>query len=161
MKKNLLFAFAVIAVSVFLYSCKTSSSHYVNKVKLDGNYVLENVQLNGLPGDAKYKVTLLNDVSSDCFTGSDWVLPHNGYGSYTIGSKSDCFEGKRNINWSVRTSGGQSIFQLKVLDGRKAKEVTEGYIMNIVSATLQGFVLESPVSVDGHSGTVVYNFVRK
>lgn len=161
MKKNLLFALAAVAVSVLLYSCKTSSSHYVNRVNLDGNYILESVQLHGVPNDVKYKVTLLNDVSADCFTGSDWVLPHNGYGSYTIGNKNNCYAGKRNINWSVRKNGAQSVLQLKVLDGRKAKEVSEGYIMKIVNATPQGFVVESPVVVEGNTGTIVYNFVKR
>lgn len=160
MKKNLLFAFVALATTLFLASCKTTSSHYVNKVNLDGNYILQNVQLVGLPTDAKYKVTLLNDVSSECFIGSDWVLPHNGYGSYTI-SKTDCFNGKRNINWSVRTAGGASVLQMKVLDGRKAKEIGEGYVFNITHAAQDGFTLEAPVSVDGNSGSIVYTFVRR
>lgn len=160
MKKNLLFVLSAFVAVLFLASCKTTSSHYVNRVNLDGNYVLQNVQLNGLPTDAKYNVTLLNDVSADCFIGSDWVLPHNGNGSYTI-SKGDCYSGKRNINWSVRTSGGKSVMQMKVMDGRKAKEITDGYIMDIVSATADGFVLESPVSVEGNTGTIVYTFARR
>lgn len=160
MKRNLLFAFVAVAATLFLASCKTSSTHYLNKINLDGNYILQNVQLVGLPTDAKYKTTLLNDVSSECFIGSDWILPHNGNGSYTI-SKGDCFNGKRNIKWSTRTTGSQSVMQLKVLDGRKAKEVTEGYIMNITNVSNDGFTLESPVSVSGNSGTIVYTFVKR
>ncbi len=160
MKKNLLFVCAAFAAVLFFVSCKTTSSHYVNRINLDGNYVLQNVQLMGLPSDAKYKVTLLNDVSSDCFIGSDWVLPHNGNGSYTI-SGADCYTGKRNINWSVRTSGAKSVMQMKVLDGRKAKEITDGYIMDITNVSQDGFTLEAPVSVEGNSGTIVYTFARR
>lgn len=159
MKKNLLFV--IVACVLALAACKAPNmAHYVNKVNVDGNYVLQNVSVNGLNNDAKYKITLLNDVSLDCFIGSEWALPHNGNGSYTI-NKNDCYNGTRNIKWSVRTSGGQSIFQMKIMDGRKAKEVEDGYIMTFTNATKEGFTLESPVSIEGGNGTVVYTFVKR
>lgn len=159
MKKNLLIALSAFAAIIFMASCKTTNSHYVGKVNLDGNYILQDVRLNGLP-QGKYNATLLNDVSLECFIGSDWVLPHNGNGSYTI-SKSECYAGKRNIKWSVRTTGNRSILQLKIMDGRKAKQIEEGYIFDIVSVSPQGFTLEAPINVDGNSGSITYSFSRR
>lgn len=160
MKKNVLFVcLACLSILAFV-GCKSSMSHYVGKVNLDGNYILQNVQVTGLSDNAKYNVTLLNDVSAECFSGSEWTLPHNGNGSYTI-SGDNCYGGTRNIKWSVRSSSGQSVMQLKVLDGRKAKQVEEGYIMTVTNATNDGFTLQSPVSVDGNAGSVIYTFLKK
>jgi len=180
MKKHfgiLLMSFAVL----FFVSCSTTS-HTIDKVNLNGSYTVTDVRVEGVNtassthketfNDAgntsatiltkvKLETTVFDDVTPNCFTGSQWVLPHNGYGTYTIQDNGDCYAGKRNIVWSVRTDqSGQKKFQLKIIDGQKAKKVTQGYLLDITDVSQQGFTLVSPVEVDGQTAYVYYEFSR-
>ncbi|ANI90294.1 hypothetical protein A9P82_13925 [Arachidicoccus ginsenosidimutans] len=181
--KKTLFAAAVLLSSAFLFSACSSTSHIVGGVQLNGNYVVTNVSVSGVDtassthketfDDAgntsatiltkvKLETTVFDDVTPNCFIGSTWKLPHNGMGTYTIQNNGDCYAGTRNIVWSVRTDqNGQKIFQLKILNGQKAKKVTEGYILSIVNTSQDGFTLESPVTVDGQTAYVYYDFARQ
>lgn len=161
MKKVFQLSLLVMSVSVLFIACKTSNTHYSKKVNLDGNYFLESVNVSGLQANEKYSITLFDDVKKDCFVGSEWYLPHNGNGSYTIANGNNCNMGTRHIKWSLKTVRGVSTFQMKVLDGRKAKNVEEGYTMTLVNATKQGFVLEAPVYFNGKELNITYTFVRK
>ena len=181
MKKHfgiLLMAFTVL----FFVSCSTTS-HTINKINLNGNYSVMDVRVEGVNtastthketfDDAgntsatiltkvKLETTVFDDVTPNCFIGSLWNLPHNGYGTYTIQDNGDCYAGVRNIVWSVRTDqSGQKKFQLKIIDGQKAKRVTAGYMLDITDVTPQGFTLVSPVNVDGQTAYVYYEFTRQ
>lgn len=175
MKKNVFLMAATAAFALLLSSC--SSSHKVAGVNLNGTYTLSSVDVRGVDGggirqdvvkgdtatfihNVKVNTTIFDDASPNCFQGSTWVLPHNGYGSYTINSAS-CGSGVRNIIWSIRNDGAQKIFQLKILDGRKAKTVQEGYLLNLNDVTAGGFTLSTNVSTsDGKQASIVYTFVR-
>ena len=55
--------------------------------------------------------------------------------------------GERNIVWSYRQENGQTILQYKRLPGGiKAKDITDGYKFNIVSATEANLSLRSRCS---------------
>lgn len=177
-QKFSIFSFA-LALSIFLLSCG-STSHTVQGVNLNGSYVLNNVTINGISGgsvtqtnagnstatvthNVKINSLIFDDAAPDCFKGSTWVLPHNGYGSYTINGSSDCGNGQRGIIWSVRTDQNkQKIFQLKVLNGAKAKTVTAGYLLDLTNVTANGFSLTEPITAsDGSKGTVTFDFVKQ
>ena len=181
MKKHfgiLMMAFAVL----FLASCSTTS-HTIDKVNLNGNYTVTDVRVSGVNTAStthketfddegqtsatiltkvRLETTVFDDVTPNCFIGSAWNLPHNGYGTYSISDNADCYSGTRNIVWSVRTdANGQKKFQLKIIDGQKAKTVTQGYILDIIDVSAQGFTLVSPVTVDGTTAYVYYQFTRQ
>ncbi|MGF7232543.1 hypothetical protein [Arachidicoccus sp.] len=182
MKKIFITAFTFIAASLTFTACSTMS-HTVDKVNLNGNYTVSDVRVEGVNtassthtetfNDAgntsatiltqiKLNTTVFDDVTPNCFIGSQWVLPHNGYGTYTIQDNGDCYAGVRNIIWSVRTdANGQKKFQLKIINGQKARKVTEGYILDVYNVTQQGFTLVSPVTVDGQTAYVYYDFTRR
>ena len=48
----------------------------------------------------------------------------------------------------------------KLLEGSKAKAVTEGYSLNLISQTTDGFSLEQNVPSNGENVKIVYNFQR-
>ena len=130
MKKQ--FIALLMATAVIFTACSTTS-HTINKVNLNGNYTVTDVRVEGVNtassthketfNDAgntsatiltkvKLETTVFDDVTPNCFTGSLWKLPHNGYGTYTIQDNGDCYAGVRNIVWSVRTDeAGQKKFQ--------------------------------------------------
>lgn len=176
MKKNKLVLALLSIVTIGLISC--SSGHKVAGVNLDGDYVLNNISFSGIDSGgvkkeyfAKDTATIIHsvflntlvfdDAAPNCFEGSTWHLPFNGYGSYTISGNSNCGPGQRSINWSIRTVNGQSQFRFKVLNGAKAKKITDGYIMNIVNSTTSGFTATEDINVDGRPATVTFNFVRQ
>jgi hypothetical protein len=174
--------FLLAAAALFLGACSTTS-HTINKVNLNGRYTVTDVHVEGINtassthketfDDAgktsatiltkiKLETTVFDDVTPNCFIGSNWNLPHNGYGTYAIQNNADCYAGVRNIVWSVRTDqSGQKKFQLKIIDGQKAKKVTEGFLLDLTDVTPQGFTLVSPVNVDGEIGYVYYQFTRQ
>lgn len=180
MKKIFIATFAFTATALSFTACSTMS-HTVDKVNLNGTYTVSNVQVEGvnLPPSSthtetvgnvsatiltqiKLNTTVFDDVTPNCFIGSQWVLPHNGYGTYTIQNNGDCYAGVRNIVWSVRSdANGGKKFQMKIVNGQKARKVSEGYILDIYNATPQGFTLVSPVTVDGQTGYVYYDFTRQ
>ncbi|MFT4202727.1 MAG: lipocalin family protein [Chitinophagaceae bacterium] len=168
-----------LAFSIFLLSCG-STSHTVEGVNLNGNYVLNDVHISGITGSSvtteqagnstatithtvKINTLVFDDAAPDCFKGSTWTLPHNGYGSYTINGDAECGPGSRSIVWSIRTDANkQKIFQLKVTNGAKAKKVTTGYLLTVTNLTQSGFSLTEPITAsDGSNGTVTFDFVRQ
>lgn len=182
MKRILLATVIMICTAGFITSCSTTS-HTVNNVNLNGNYVVSNVHVEGVNttstthketfNDAGHtsatvenkvvlQTTVFDDVTAECFVGSQWVLPHNGNGTYTIQNNNDCYGGTRNIVWSVRTDqNGQKLFQLKILNGQKARKTTEGYILDISNVSPQGFTLVSPVNVNGQTAYIYYDFTKQ
>jgi hypothetical protein len=107
---------------------------------------------------------LLDEGDENCLKGSTWVLPNNGNGTYTIAQSdaSGCTPGERNIVWSYRQENGQTIFQYKRLPGGvKAKNITDGYKFNIVSATDANLSLRSSVPFEGSTIYINYSFSKK
>lgn len=142
--KKLMLAIGLLAAAPLVFTACSSTSHIVNGVQLNGNYRVSDVRVTGVDtrstthtetyNDAgntsatiltkvKLETTVFDDVTPNCFIGSEWVLPHNGNGTYTIPQNGDCYAGQRQIVWSVRTdANGQKIFQLKILNGQKARK---------------------------------------
>jgi hypothetical protein len=150
----------VLAAILFQTACSSSKNATANRKEIKGSWVLNSISYEGLVADAKYNIGLLDEGSADCLKGSTWVLPNNGFGSYTLVSTiSGCNPGERKINWSYRTIEGETIFQYKLLEeGVKAKKVTEGYRFKIVSADDNSMHLQQEVTSEGKLVYVNYNF---
>ncbi|RPD40552.1 lipocalin family protein [Chitinophaga barathri] len=127
-----------------------------------GKWTLNNVSYDGLPATAKIK-TVFSNIPPDCLQGSNWVLPSNSYGSYTLTSTStDCPTGMQNIVWSTLNQGGVIMIQFKELaDGVKAKNITDGYRVELQSADNASMTWRAPVSYEGKTAYVVYSFSRQ
>jgi hypothetical protein len=155
----------LFSVGLFSFSCSSSKKSVANIDRSDvkGTWLLENITYEGLPQNQSLKLVLLDEGNADCLEGSTWVFPNNGYGSYSIASsRSGCTTGERSIVWSHRVENGQDILQFKKLTGGvKAKDVTEGYKFNIVSATDANLVLTSKVPYQGNTISISYNFSKK
>ena len=179
MKQKISILSLALAFSLFLISCG-STSHTIQGVNLNGKYILNNVSFRGIDSgsvstmqagnstatlthNVKLSSLVFDDAAPQCFKGSTWVLPHNGYGSYTINGSADCGNGQRSIIWSIRTDENkQKIFQLKVLNGAKAKTVTTGYVLNVTNLTQNGFSLTEPITAsDGTPAMVTFDFMRQ
>lgn len=153
--------FFVTALSLVLFSCKTSS---VTAKKLDksaqvaikGNWVLTSVSY---PGSEYIKVNSFDIADSKCFEGSTWkFVSNNNKGNMAL-TKYDCPVFSSPITWFINAEGE---FILKVLDaGEKAKRVRAGYILHVANQSDDSFQLvDKDNNVAGKSIDVIYQFQR-
>jgi hypothetical protein len=154
-----------LAGALITASCSSSKNTVAvpERSGVKGNWVLNTVTYDGLSSGQKVKITLLDEGSEACLTGSTWVLPNNGYGSYTINSSAaGCTAGQRNIVWSYQKNGDQAIFQYKRLEGgEKAKNIADGYKFKLVSVDDASMRLQSEVSFEGKPLYINYTFSRQ
>jgi hypothetical protein len=152
----------VITAITFQTACSSSKGMQstATRKEVKGNWMLNNITYDGLVPGEKYNIALLDEGTGDCLKGSSWVLPNNGYGSYTLTSAdAGCRPGQRKIVWSYRTENGETIFQYKRLEeGEKAKNVKEGYQFKIVSADDKTLNLQQHVTSEGKMIYINYQF---
>lgn len=149
---------------MFMVSCAGSKQDKpsANRRDVKGSWLLQDISYEGLAAGAKYNITLLDEGTPECLKGSTWVLPNNGFGSYTLVSNTaGCTPGERKINWSYRTENGETMFQFKKLqEGVKAKRVEDGYRLSIISATDDALHLQQQTAADGKMVYINYRFVK-
>ncbi len=166
MTKQLIRLLTVFGVASLLLSACASQKGTVTAASMDkqvrGKWVLNTVTFDGLPSNAKV-TTVFSDIPYKCLEGSTWNLPSNNYGSYSISSTATgCTPGTQNIVYSVLNQGGVIMIQFKeLLTGVKAKNVTEGYRMELASANNASMVWRAPVTYEGKTAYVVYSFSRR
>lgn len=154
--KNLLLAGILgAAISVSCSTAKTAQSNKAEFLKLKGNWEIASVDY-----DKNFKVKPFDEgADAQCFVGSQWkLIPNNWTGSYALNGGGECPSVIQPIKFEV-VNGSEFKFK-KLLEGSKAKAVTVGYSLNLVSQTADGFSLEQNIPSDGENVRIVYNFVR-
>jgi hypothetical protein len=157
--KNLLKTPIAILSIVFLFAaCSTpqnATSTNVSRGKFTGTWTLNNVSYQGLVQNAVQNV--FDQAAPETFVGSTWKLTNSGNGIYTLANGTS-----QTIFWSVYnggTTGTQFQFK-KIYEGDKAKNVQEGYRLDISSNDGSTMVLKSPVQVGGSTGYIIYSFTK-
>lgn len=161
--KKLLPAFLVLAISI-LMSCSGSKKAVktASREDLKGKWQLVSTAVEGVINTTDLRITSFDDAALNCFEGSEWNLPNNGYGSYTI-SKQGCSNGARQILWSYRYIDNHPYFNFKNMDGVKksdSKKVQEGYSLEVTDFGKGFFTAKSPVSFEGKTIYITYNFKK-
>ncbi len=147
-----------IAVVCLATSCVR---HKVAGTNLNGQWIVNNVRLEGVNDPANYKITMFDDVSSACLQGSEWFLTESGNATYTITQSNDCTGGQRPIHWSTLNSNGVQYFQFKNIDAAKARKVPDGYRLELSNVSQSGFTLREPTQVGNNTAYVVLDFTKK
>jgi hypothetical protein len=147
----------VLAIFVLLVTGCNSSKNAANKVNhtaLTGKWTVSDIKIDVPAG---YKVTdVFDEAPYQNFQGSTWDLIRNGKGSFTLtnGTKEDIF-------WSIIGKGDQAQFQFKKLNGAKAKNVGEGYRLQLQNVSNNSFIAKSPVDIgNGNTGYIIYTFTK-
>lgn len=143
-------------------SCSQTKSATASRNDLKGSWTVSHVEIEGASA-SDLKITSFDDVELNCFEGSQWNFPNNGYGAYTI-SKSGCRPGERRIIWSQDVRDGLTYLGFKHMDDLKnnqAKTVDEGYRLQVTSYQKDHFVAKSPVNFEGRTIHIVYHFNRR
>jgi hypothetical protein len=157
--KNLLKTPIAILSLIFLFAaCSTpqnATTTNVSRGKFTGTWTLNNVSYQGLVQSAVQNV--FDQAAPEAFVGSTWKLTNSGNGIYTLANGTS-----QTIFWSVYNGGTTGTqFQFKKLyEGDKAKNVAEGYRLDIASNDGSAMVLKSPVAVGGGTGYIIYSFTK-
>ncbi|WP_158563243.1 lipocalin family protein [Chitinophaga silvatica] len=162
--KKLSFAALFLAfVAIIAASCspKQGVTTDINKAAVKGNWVLTDIKYEGIPDRAK--VTVFDEADAKCFIGSTWSLPDNyAMGTYTITStENGCNPVTQKIAWTLTKQGGVSMFGFKKLyTGDKAKNVTEGYRVQVTEAGSM-MTWRANISFENKSAAIIYTLQRK
>ena len=158
MKKTL----CILLFLTAIIGCKSTS---VVNTKLDnkkerllkGNWTISAVNY---PGSDYIKVESFNLGDSKCFVGSDWkFISNNNKGDMTLNnSSSACKDFSSPITWYINKEGN---FVLKIINDYKAKQVNNGFVLNVNNITESSFDLVDKINVAGDIKNITYSFQRK
>jgi hypothetical protein len=163
MKKILQTSIAILALTFIFSACSTpqntnsgtTSSSNVSRGKFVGTWTLTNVAYDGLVQGAVQNV--FDQASPEAFVGSTWKFTNSGNGIYTLTNGTS-----QTIFWSVfngGTTGTQFQFK-KLYEGDKAKNVQEGYRLDIGVINNTNMTLRSPVAIGNSNGYIIYSFAK-
>lgn len=157
--KNLLLAGIIGAtMSISCSTVKTAKTSQADKsefLKMKGDW-----EVTSIDYDKNYKVKPFDEgADAKCFVGSHWrLIPNNYSGAYTLKGGGNCPSVVQPIKFEV--VGGTEFKFKKLVEGSKAKAVTEGYSLNLISQTMDSFSLEQNVPSGNDNVKIVYNFAR-
>ncbi|WEK34385.1 MAG: lipocalin family protein [Candidatus Pseudobacter hemicellulosilyticus] len=153
-------AFLLLAASFSACSPSKVASTEGGNVNIRGTWTVSNVDVEGVSKNG-LRVTVFDDALYTCYVGSTWNLAPNGNGTYSVpASGQDCTGGERKIYWSMQNADGVRYFQFKNIGDNKAKNVTDGYRLEVRSLTASSMQLQSPVNFEGKTVYIVYSFTR-
>ncbi|WP_454803436.1 hypothetical protein [Mucilaginibacter phyllosphaerae] len=162
MKKIFQTSLAILALTFIFSACSTpqnastgTSSTSVSRGKFVGTWTLTNVNYDGLVPGAVQNV--FDQAAPEAFVGSTWKFTNSGNGIYTLSNGTS-----QTIFWSVFNGGATGTqFQFKKLyDGDKAKNVQEGYRLDIGVMNGTNMTLRSPVAIGNSNGYIIYSFAK-
>lgn len=154
--KNLLLAGIVgAALTVSCSTAKTAQSNKAEFLHLKGDW-----QITSVNYDNSFKVKPFDEgADAQCFVGSTWkLIPNNYSGTYMLNGGGDCPTVTQPIKFEV-VNGNEFKFK-KLIEGSKAKAVTSGYSLSLISQTAESFSLEQNIPSNGENVRIVYNFSK-
>jgi len=157
--KNIFRISVIIAVIAFA-SCSSqkgaTSSASVSRGKFTGKWVIGSIKYDGLVENAVQNV--FDQAPPSAFRGSVWNLTNSGNGMYTLNNGTS-----QTIFWSVNNTDPKGqVFQFKkIYEGDKAKNVTEGYQLYVMSNDGSTMTLRSPIAVGSQTAYIIYSFTKQ
>ncbi len=154
MKRIITLALVVFAFALLISSCSATKS-VVNggstRSKFVGTWTLTDVSYEHLVENAVQ--TVFDEGPPASFVNSTWVLTNSGKGSYALVSGAT-----QKIFWSLNDNK----FQFKkIFEGDKARNVAEGYMLQIASNDGETMKLRLPVGIGSTGiGYIIYTFAR-
>ena len=156
--KNKIQLLLFFLATIVIWSC--SSSKNATDLKptnghLAGTWTISNIAVDVPTG---FQITnVFDEAPYTDFQGSTWDLIRNGKGSFTLTNGT-----KEGIYWSIFGKGDDAQFQFKKLNGEKAKNVEEGYRLQLGPINSNSFTAKSIIDVgNGGQGSITYTFTKK
>jgi len=154
-------AWPVLLIVFLLTACSASKEGRTMKHTINGQWVLQTINVQGIT--TKFKATVFNEADYNCFIGSTWTfISNNSMGTYRLAPTAGCTAINRNIRWSVyEPKGEEKKFQFKRLDDNKnPMDDNNGYRLSVASLTDTNMQLKSDIIFEGKPAAIVYNFVK-
>lgn len=129
----------------------------VSKQNISGLWTVTDVYTEGFPFD--YTIRNAFDMAPyESFKGSSWKLYGSAKGYITLTNGNS-----ENIYWDLIDNGTKPLFQFKkVPDGEKARNIREGYQMEIDIKDKTHMVLSSPFPINnGNTAYIVYHLEKQ
>ncbi len=155
MKKILMLLMAIAIVSC----SPTQKTIIAAKKTLKGNWSLNTITYSE-PGT--FNVTLYNDATVDCMTGSTWrFIPNNNTGYYSINNCDST--GNRNFRFTIPQpdANGTYSFLFKPIDTKKrSTNGNKGYRMSLAHLDDTIMTWEMKTSLEGKPFIITMNFSK-
>ena len=146
-----------ILFSFFLVSCGSTKRVLKKHKVIKGSWTLNEINYNQ---KGTYKVSLLNDVSKECFEGSSWnFIPNNNTGSYNING-AGCSSGERPFVFTIQEIdevSGYFDFLLKP----KNNENNAGFRLELTQLSDTSMQWQQFLTVDGKPFIISMNFIKQ
>ena len=146
-----------IMLSLVLFSCGSTKRVLSKQKIIKGSWSLNEITYNQ---KGTYKVTLLNDVSKECFEGSTWnFIPNNNTGSYSINS-ANCATGERPFIFTIQEIdevSGYFDFLLKP----KNNDANTGFRLELTQLTETTMQWQQLLTVNGKPFIISMNFIKQ
>ncbi len=143
-----------------LFACGTSKTVRTSKKIIKGDWVLNTISYSE---SGTYNVTLLNDVSKECFENSTWQFtPNNNSGTYAI-NNTNCAVGDRNFIFTIQEvdpATGLYHFLLKPYSKKVTKYDKVGFRLKLAELSDTNMVWQQTLTVEGKPFTISMNFSK-
>ena len=156
MKKTIL----LLTLALFAFSCGSTKTVRASKKVIKGEWTLQNITYSQ---KGTFNVTLLNDVSKECFEQSTWkFIPNNNSGMYTV-NDANCATGDRNFNFTIQEVDemtGLYDFLLKPTNEKGKSDTNNGFRINLVQLNESSMIWQQSLNVDGKPFIISMNFSK-
>lgn len=154
MKKAIL----LLVLTIIFSACSTSKTVRVSKQVIKGNWTLNTITYSEA---GTFNVSLLGDVTKECFEGSTWqFVPNNHTGIYKI-NDTNCLVGERYFVFTIQEADeetGLYNFLLKPTDEKYKSETKKGFKLKLSALSEAKMQWQQTVNVDGKPFTISMNF---
>ncbi|WP_353137570.1 hypothetical protein [Pseudopedobacter sp.] len=162
MKKLSFIVLAFAAITLLFTACASRRGTNTmvtstSKGDLTGTWIVSDIKLEGFPEGYQIK-NAFNMAPYESFIGSTWRLYGSYKGSITLSNGT-----MENIYWDLINDGAKPVFQFKTVpDGTKARDIREGYHLDINWIDANHLSLRSPFSIEnGNAANIVYNLEKQ
>ncbi|MBQ4819457.1 lipocalin family protein [Aquimarina sp. MMG016] len=154
--KKVFFTLIIVA----LVSCSPAQKTIISAKKtLKGEWSLDKISYDR---SGIFDVTLYNDASAECFTGSTWkFIPNNNTGKYDVNQASCTSTGARNFRFTIPKpdeSGEYSFMFKPINEKKKSTNNNKGYRMALKHLDDTTMTWTQTVSLEGKPFVITMDF---
>lgn len=145
-----------------LTSCGTSAVVKEANATMKGEWLLSSITYPG--NETNFKVTLFNDISSDCLEMSRWTFISNNHTGTYVPNGMNCDNNTRYFRWSIKemnAAAGNYDFMLKPTDDDYKSATDQGFRINLTNLDQNQMIWEQTITFEGKPFTIRMNFIKQ
>ncbi len=147
-------------IILIVVSCNSTQKTIISAKKtLKGEWSLDKIAYDR---SGVFDVTLYNDASAECLTGSSWkFIPNNNTGMYNVNQSSCVSTGARNFRFTIPQpdANGQFSFLFKPInEKKKSTNGNKGFRMALIHLDDTTMTWTQTVSLEGKPFVITMNF---